>query len=343
MTTRHLGISAAVLFSAAAALAQSYTITDLGSLGGSSTVANAIAPSGTIVGVSETADAGFHAFAYAGLAMHDLGTLPKGQISSALAANSSSQIVGYSYDGSWRAVLWSKGKPIELGNLGTDDSFAWALNEKGDVAGSSKTGDKREHAFLYAGGKMTDLGTLGGKESSARGINSSRQITGYADDANDHALAFLWQDGKMSSIGTLGGNWSRGFAINEAGQIVGVAATDESGVSHAFLWSGGQMTDLGDIGEHTLRTSVAVALNSTGTVIVGHSAVNTYVSHAVVWLDGKIHDLNRLLRNGSGWTLLRATGVDDTGSIVGFGEYKGQQHAFLLTPEGKSGRRRAAR
>ena len=54
-------------------------------------------------------------------------------------------------------------------------------------------------------------------------------------------------------------------------------------------------------------------------------------------------DLNTLVRNAWGWLLVSATGVDDTGTIVGYGDYNGEQHGFLLTPEGISngGRRRA--
>jgi probable HAF family extracellular repeat protein len=44
-------------------------------------------------------------------------------------------------------------------------------------------------------------------------------------------------------------------------------------------------------------------------------------------------DLNTLIPPGTGWTLDQANGINDAGEIVGYGAKKGQQHAFLLTPE----------
>ena len=160
-----------------------------------------------------------------------------------MAINANGQIAGFYYDGGYHAFLWSNGTLTELGNLGADYSTAWALSNRGDVAGSSKTASNREHAFLYTGGGMIDLGTLGGKESQALGVNSRREVIGYAYNQAGFALAFLWENGKMISLGTLGGDRSQANAINEAGQIAGYANTAGNERAHAFLWSGGAMHD----------------------------------------------------------------------------------------------------
>ncbi len=44
-------------------------------------------------------------------------------------------------------------------------------------------------------------------------------------------------------------------------------------------------------------------------------------------------DLNKLIPPGSGWVLVEADGVNDSGQIVGMGMHNGQEHAFLLTPQ----------
>ena len=97
MTTRHLQILPAVLLSAATALAQSYTATDLGTLGGAASQANSIGAWGVVVGVAEAKDQTYHAFVYSGHTMRDLGTFG-GSASTALAVNASSQVAGYYYD-----------------------------------------------------------------------------------------------------------------------------------------------------------------------------------------------------------------------------------------------------
>ena len=44
-------------------------------------------------------------------------------------------------------------------------------------------------------------------------------------------------------------------------------------------------------------------------------------------------DLNDLIAPGSGFTLVQANGISDTGYITGFGKApNGRTHAFLLSP-----------
>src|SRR5881227_681355 len=161
------------------ALAQSYSVNDLGTLGGSASQAYAINNGSLIVGSSVTADGSSHAFLFSNNSMSDPGI--RGSLSVATACNDSNQIAGYYYDGDYNAFIRTKGKVRDLGNLGLKYSAAYAINGLGHACGDSKVKDGRygaEHAFLWTGGKMTDLGTLGGKESSARGVNSSDQIVG---------------------------------------------------------------------------------------------------------------------------------------------------------------------
>ena len=140
----------------------------------------------------------------------------------------------------------------------------------------------------------------------------------------------------MTSLGTLGGDWSKGFAINDAGQIAGQAYTKGNVKAHAFFYSGGHMTDIEGLGHDQ---SAALALNAGGTEVVGWSG-----DHAFLYSGGKMKDLNTMIPRNSGWSLTSATGVDDTGLIVGTGQLQGEEHAFLLTPAGTTAphRKRAA-
>jgi hypothetical protein len=55
--------------------------------------------------------------------------------------------------------------------------------------------------------------------------------------------------------------------------------------------------------------------------------------HAFVYRNGQMFDLNNLIPANSGWVLTTATGINDTGHIVGSGALNGELVGFLLTPQ----------
>jgi hypothetical protein len=77
--------------------------------------------------------------------------------------------------------------------------------------------------------------------------------------------------------------------------------------------------------------SQALAINSDG-LAVGTSDSDGYTFHADLFTGTDAIRLDRLLPPGSGWTLQRATAINDSGQIAGEGTHDGRQRAFLLTP-----------
>lgn len=318
-----------------------YAITDLGTLGGTTSYAYGINNSGQIVGWADTTTAYRHAFLYSGSGpIQDLGTLGGGN-SFAYGINDSGQVVGEAdisagY-GNYHAFLYSGSGPMQdLGTFGGVGSSASDINNSGQIVGRAGTsaGNGNYHAFLYSGsGPMQDLGTLGGPSSYAWGINKSGQIVGRADTDGGDIRAFVFSgSGPMQDLGTLGGQASAPGGINNSGQIVGSAITSGNpGYYHAFLYSGsGPMQDLGTLGG---TYSHAWGINETGQ-IVGFGYTGGGNLHAFVYSGGgPIKDLNNLIAPASGWTLTEATAINDKGQIVGSGiNPAGQPRAFLLSP-----------
>lgn len=305
-----------------------YTITDLGTLGGSLSAAMDINARGEVVGRSYTASGLTHAFLYSNGLMNDLGAAGGSSYSEGI--NDHGQIVGSS--GS-RAFLYDNGVMTEIGTLGGSSSSAQSINNAGQIVGYSDTGRGYNRAFSYANGVMTDIGTLGGANSAAFDINASGQIVGGSSTAASagHSHAFLYDNGTMTDLGTLGGGRSDARGVNNVGQIVGQAWTAQ-GNGRAFLYTNGIMMDLGTLGgNENASYSYATSINNRGQV-VGTSWTNGSDPHAFLFDDDQMIDLNSLVAAGARWTSLIEVVINDAGQIAGVGINHGLRHAFIMSP-----------
>jgi probable HAF family extracellular repeat protein len=97
----------------------------------------------------------------------------------------------------------------DLGTLpGNTSSYAYGINNSGQVVGQSYFGGPGR-AFLWdATSGMQDLGTLPGDCTSyARGINDSGQVVGDSYTFDIAPRAFLWDAANgMQDLGTLPGD-----------------------------------------------------------------------------------------------------------------------------------------
>ena len=230
------------------------------------------------------------------------------------------------------APLWAGGTMKDLGTLGGYSSSGAAINNLGQIAGSSDifTDSTETRAFLYEKGVMKNLGAPAGANTSwATAINNKGQIVGTSFMPSlQHHHAFLYQNGVMRDLGTLlGGAWSFAYGINDIGQIVGMSNNDDpSGYSRAFLYTPGSgMRDLGDLGG--TGSTEAYAINNAGQV-VGYSRTASGKNHAFLYEGGSMHDLGDL---GGDYSIAYA--INNVGQVAGLStNASGETHAFLYTP-----------
>ena len=262
------------------AAAPTYSLVNIGGMGGSSSDAFALNAFGVVAGTAFDSDGQSHGFAYEnGLQSFQAATDARG-------INNTGAVVGTSQG---RATVWKNGTTETLGTLGGGDSNGIAINDSGHVTGASLRSDGERHAFYESNGQLTDLGTLGGSWSAGYAINNAGQIAGSSDIAGGSYHAFLWdQQSGMRDLGTLGGKDSRAFAINSDGLVAG-ASTTGSGWYRASLWrTDGSVTDLGTLGGFH---SFAYGVNDSG-YVVGYSYDVFGESRAFIWKDGNLFDLN---------------------------------------------------
>jgi probable HAF family extracellular repeat protein len=331
-TTLPILCSALLLTSAVAQTCKpipaSYTVTDLGGLGGSNTYAQAINPSGWVTGESYLSNnATLDAFLWTPSAgMQDLGNL--GDDSCGFAINSAGDVAGQADlgNGTSHAFLWTASTGIQDLGILHNGFEAFSVGEGIDDQDRVVGWESDPHgirALLFTNGKIYDLNKQSGETWTADAINDRGQVAGESD-----IDAVIWTKAKgLTHLGTLHeGSFSGAFAINPSGTIVAGQDLYQGNIFSALAWI---VDSSGNYVMNNLGSGQAYGVNDSCQV-VGGSGFN----HAFVWtpMDGR-KDLNTLIPPNSGLVLHWAFGINNAGQIVGLAmDSHGNNRGYLLTP-----------
>jgi probable HAF family extracellular repeat protein len=190
-----------------------------------------------------------------------------------------------------------------LGNLGGTQGSPSAINDQGDIVGSSTLADDFfAHAYLSVNGNLTDLDPQG-ISSHAADISNNGAIVGAF--RRMPTRSFMYSGGTISDLGAPPGAFNGAEGINNAGTIVGWIAS--AGMEQAYAYSEGTFKPLGTLGGSRSR---ALAINDQGQ-IVGYARTSGEEQHAFLYRDGQMIDLN------IGGTESSADDINNQGQIVG--------------------------
>lgn len=322
-----------------------FTLTDLGTLGGSASRGEAINDLGWVVGESETADGETCAFLWTpGKGMRNLGTLG-GQVSRAFAINNHGVVVGESatHDQSTRAFIWTEehGMLPLSGDTGVLFSAAYSINDRGQVVGTQED-QTGIHAVMWWQGKTTLIQRLpGAGYIQPLDVNNDGDVAGQIETGTDetqisHAFYFrrALNARNLADFRLISPHHgSAAVAINESGDAAGSIMLDSSRVkAFRYIRSAG-VTILDDRDAHY---SSASDINGHDQIV--GSSISTYTSDetACTWFRGKWFDLNETTAREEEWQLTQALGINETGHITGYGVHEGDYRAYVLNPTGRS-------
>jgi probable HAF family extracellular repeat protein len=306
-----------------------YVVKDLGTLGGTGSVAEGISDRGWVVGDANLpGDTAVHATLWREGIVTDLGTLVGG-------VNSQEQ---------W-PVKDNQGLIVGSSETFATDPFnedfcGFDANSGGSVppTGLICLG------FLWQDGEMTALPTLGGNNAQAWGVNNQGQVVGMAEQSTQHQncaspqvldiQAVVWgpEQDQIHALAPLPGDVSAwAIGINDHGQVIGVSGdcvspnfNGNSGITplHAVLWQHGTATYLKTLGG---SWAFPWAINSKGQVAGQSETMNDATIDAFLWQDGVMTDLGVV----SGDVGSFAFGLNDRGQVVGGSVSQNSARAFL--------------
>jgi len=348
--------SASLLSALALAQPPRYSVTDLGSLGGTIASANGINYQGRVAGAANLPNGDTRAFLSGPGVMYNLGTLG-GPNSNEGGLNAAYQMAifaetsktdplkenfcGFGTPNQCLAAIWN-GTMTALPTLGGNNGIAYAINNQGQVAGAAETSTmdptclapqvlRFEAALWGPAGQVQELPPLAGDTvGAAMWLNNYGQVVGSSGTcanggvtpAFDGTHAVLWQNGLPVNLGNLGGTMvTLGQSINDLGEVVGCADLASELPGFPFIqihaFLWTQAAGMQDLGTvGTDFTSFPFGINNGGQA-VGASCDDMGNCRAFLWQNKSMLDLNALVPANSPLYLAFAFVINDAGEIAG--------------------------
>lgn len=209
-------------------------VIDLGTLGGTYSVASTLNEAGQVIGDSTTeGDREIHGFICTGGALTDLGTLG-GPYSSAHAINNLGQVVGDSTDPDRNSIafLWQNGVMYDLNrvlppNSGWVLETAWYINDVGQIVGTGYFQGSYAWYLLTLGQANHPPVAAAGADQSVECGKVVRLDGSGSTDPDGDTLAYEWREGETKLATEVQASVTLGTGVHN----LTLTVTDPSGAS----------------------------------------------------------------------------------------------------------------
>jgi hypothetical protein len=196
-----------------------------------------------------------------------------------------------------------------------------AFNNHGWVAGSLNS-----DAVVWHDGVFTPLESVEANWATVSAINdlgnSAGSVAFQVGDEHHSDLAIWDAAGALKRVSIPGTKTASGSAINESGHVAGYASTNTGYL--AIFYDGATVTRLPTV--NGIAVSNVVAMNDQDEVLGDHGPFDG----PVLWRNGKGYLLRDLLEDhGKDWLYLKGYAINNSGTIVGWGNYKGNDRGFI--------------
>jgi probable HAF family extracellular repeat protein len=306
---------------------------DIGTLtGGNSSYAWAVSDSGHVLGYGEFLHSDGHihccrAFVWSeagGLVPLTLGGLWSGVNSISPAGH----VTGYAYlpTGEPHAFSWTpSGGLVDLGALGGNYSYAYAVNASGDIVGGAQTGTGWWRGFVHSGGTMRDLNDhlssapAGTEIYDAIGISDNGSIVAYSN-----AGLVLLSGGVVGpsapAVGPISVS-SDPVAVNTAVSASASFTDANAGDTHtaSWTWGDGAPAEAGTVSESEGAGTTGAAHSYAGAgiyairvAVTDSSGLATQVSREIV-----VYDPSAGFVTGGGWIQSPAGAYKENPGLTG--------------------------
>ncbi|HET8549337.1 MAG TPA: right-handed parallel beta-helix repeat-containing protein [Bryobacteraceae bacterium] len=211
---------------------------------------------------------------------------------------------------------------------GAAATFAYGINNAGDITGSYFMADQKRHGFLRRGGQFTTIDVPGASATWPYRINNAGDIAGVYSDSSNKQHGFLLRDGTFRTIDFPGADQTMIYGLNSAGDVTGMYfANGDTSKHYGWAMISGRFVTI----DHPLSNDMSCGtwIGDSGEV-AGHVQEKNGKYRGYVWKEGKFTLFE--IEGGQKWTFWDGPAeINAAGDILGtYTDARGKQRGFFL-------------